>query len=148
MNNFIMLSLILIGLGISISIVRKVNLHRNGELLSWTQAASVVFVRTTTAITTGFLLGVVIGKAIETGVISKQLIAENKLIAISVVMICSVISFLAFQWMIGQVTKQPVKVKDALKAIGREFVYYGKVLFCLFLFFILILSVASIFGMF
>ncbi len=148
MNNFTMLSLILIGLGISISIVRKVNLHRNGELLSWPQAASVVFVRTTAAITTGYLLGVVIGKAIEADLISKQILVENKLITFAVFVLCSVVSFLAFQWIVGQVTKQPVKIGDALKAIAREFLYYGKFLVVLFLFLILILSVASIVGMF
>ena len=131
--NISVLSLVLFAHLVSIVVVRRVNSHRHGEPISWRQAAWIVFIRSGSAVSVGYLLGVLLSQAAELGiVVDVELIAGNIFTVLLIISFCSATSFLAFKWAFGMITNRHFSLSDAIRSVVREFLFYVKMLVVLF----------------
>lgn len=120
-----MLGLIVLGCAISVLLVQRASRKGAGVELTLVQSLKVVLVRGGVALGLGFGLGRGISWMLEAGIVSPDVISQNPYLTLTVLTICGLGSFIAFQWVVGRVSGSSISVLAALKASLYELGYFA-----------------------
>tara|TARA_Y100000588_G_scaffold370948_1_gene441715 strand:- start:817 stop:1266 length:450 start_codon:yes stop_codon:yes gene_type:complete len=134
-----LLPLIVVGLLISIMLLRRSSREAMGIELSWLQAVKVVTVRAAVGIGTGFLVGRVVGEALSNGWFSLSVLQENVFLFAPVGVLCAVASFFTYRKLVQVVSGRTVSIAVMARSVARELGYYVRLLALVFVVLLVIL---------
>lgn len=135
MLDFILL--VVVGLGISTVLVRRSSRKAMDLELTWLQSLKIVLVRGAVALALGFGIGRLVLWGMQSGLLSESVLREHAFVSVVVVLLCGLGSFVAFQWIVGRISRRSVSIILLLKTVMYESGYF--VLFMLATLVILIL---------
>ncbi|MBC8951282.1 hypothetical protein [Xenorhabdus sp. TS4] len=116
--------LVVVGLGISIVLVRRSSRKAMDLELTWLQSLKIVLLRGAVAMGLGFGIGRLALWGMQYGLLSESVLREHALIAVAVVLLCGLGSFFAFQWIAGRISGRSTRAPLLIKTVMYESGYF------------------------